>query len=94
MPSTAVMPREGSFALAFPGKVRKVQETAVAVTIGRKSFALNRILIAVLVIFEWCRRREFAFLHAAHSLNGVRFEAPAVSAPNVGGKRPAVGRLA
>lgn len=50
VPSTAVMPRDGSFALALFGRVRKVQEPAFAVAAGRKSFALKRILEAVLVI--------------------------------------------
>jgi len=53
VPSTVVMPREGSFALEFFGRVRKVQEPTFAVAAGRKSFALKRILEAVLVIFAW-----------------------------------------
>ena len=44
VPSTVVMPREGSFALASFGRVRKVQEPTFAVAAGRKSFALKRIL--------------------------------------------------
>jgi hypothetical protein len=44
------MPREGSFALASFGRVRKVQQPAFALTAGRKSFALKRILEAVLVL--------------------------------------------
>jgi hypothetical protein len=51
VPSTAVMPREGSFALAVFGKVRKVHEATFADSTGRKSFALKRILGAVLDIF-------------------------------------------
>jgi len=47
VPSTDVMPREGSFALASLGRVRKVQATAFAVAAGRKSVALKRILEAV-----------------------------------------------
>src|SRR6266571_4460806 len=54
VPSTVVMPREGSFALASFGRVRKVQEPNFAVAAGRKSFALKRILEAVLVMFAWC----------------------------------------
>jgi hypothetical protein len=50
VPSTVVMPREGSFALAFFGRTRKVQEPAFSLSAGRKSFALKRILEAVLVI--------------------------------------------
>src|SRR5205823_6723550 len=49
VPSTAVMPREGSFALAFFGRLRKVQASALSISAGRKSFALKRILEAVLV---------------------------------------------
>jgi hypothetical protein len=45
------MPREESLELAFFGRVRKVQEPTFAVVVGRKSFALKRILEAVLVIF-------------------------------------------
>jgi hypothetical protein len=41
------MPREGSFALASLGSLRKVQATAFAVASGRKSVALKRILKAV-----------------------------------------------
>jgi len=62
VPSTVTGPREGSFALASLGRVRKVQETALAVgrpalprrvfdTAGRrgeKSVALKRIFEAVL----------------------------------------------
>ncbi len=50
VPSIAVMPREGSFALAFFGRMRKVQEPAFSLSAGRKSFALKRILEGVLVI--------------------------------------------
>jgi hypothetical protein len=51
-----VRPREGSFALALFGSVRKTQEPDFAVIVaGRMSFALKRILEAVLVIFSWFR---------------------------------------
>lgn len=43
VPSTVVMPREGSFVLAFIGRVGKVHEPAFAVAAGQKSFALKRI---------------------------------------------------
>ena len=46
MPSTDVMLREGSLALASFGRVRKAHETAFAVAFGRKSVALKRILDA------------------------------------------------
>jgi hypothetical protein len=45
------MPREGSFALAVFGRVRKVQELSFAVVSGRKSFALKPILSGTVVIF-------------------------------------------
>src|SRR5438093_4317270 len=51
VPSTVVIPREGSSALAFFGRVRKVQDPTFAVAAGRNSFALKRILEAVLIIF-------------------------------------------
>jgi hypothetical protein len=50
VPSTVVIPREGSFALAVLGKVRKLQEPQFLVAAGRRSFALKRILELVLII--------------------------------------------
>ncbi len=50
VPSTAVMLREGSFALAFFGRTRKVRKSPSALSPGRKRFALNRIVEAVLVM--------------------------------------------
>jgi len=47
------MPRDGSFALASLGRVRKVQEATFPIAAGRRSFALKRILEALLVIFAW-----------------------------------------
>ena len=64
VPSTEVMLREGSFALAFFGRVRKFQEPTFAVVAGRKSLALKRVLEAVLVICvgitdkKWCSRNS------------------------------------
>jgi hypothetical protein len=55
VPSTVVMPREGSFALASFERVRKVQEPAFAVATGWKSFALKRILEEGVVICAWYR---------------------------------------
>jgi hypothetical protein len=57
VPSIAVMPREGSFALAPFGRTRKVQESTLALSAGRKSFALKRILEAILVILLCQNRR-------------------------------------
>jgi hypothetical protein len=71
VPSIAVIPREASFALAFFGKIRKVQEALVA-SAGRKSFVLNRVLEAALDIFLGTAER-----------NNIKFKAHAVSASNV-----------
>jgi hypothetical protein len=83
VPSTVVMPREGSFALAFFGRVRKVQEPTFAVAAGRKSFALKRILEAVLVIFLLgITDRKFAFWTLrGHSLNDVGFDGKCAKRP-------------
>ena len=48
VPSIGVMPREGSFALASFGRMRKVQEPAFSLSAGRKSFALKRIKVLVI----------------------------------------------
>ena len=48
--STVVMPREGSFALALFGRMRKVQESPFAVSAGWMSFELKQILEVFLVI--------------------------------------------
>jgi len=53
VPSIDVMPRERSFALAFFGRVRKVQEPIFAAAAGRTSFALKQILEAVSIIFPF-----------------------------------------
>jgi hypothetical protein len=46
VPSIAVIPRDGSFALAFVGRTRKFHELALALlSVGRQSFALKRILV-------------------------------------------------
>ena len=50
VPSIAVMPREGEFALAFFGRTRKVQDSAVSVSGGRKGFALQRIEVLVICL--------------------------------------------
>ena len=50
VPSIAVIPREGSFALAFFGRTRKVQEPAFSLSAGRKSFALKRIDVLVICL--------------------------------------------
>jgi hypothetical protein len=41
VPLTVVIPREGSFALAFFGNIRNIQETALPVASARKSRALK-----------------------------------------------------
>ena len=48
VPSTVAMPRDGSFALALFGRIRKVQEPAFPVATGRSSLALKRIMY-----FSW-----------------------------------------
>src|SRR6266513_1650032 len=48
VPSIAVMPREGSFALAVFGRTRKVQESPFSFSARRKSFALKRIELFVI----------------------------------------------
>src|SRR5881396_2997827 len=48
VPSIAVIPREGSFALAFFGTTRKFQEPAFSLSVGWKSFALKRIVVLVI----------------------------------------------
>ena len=48
-PSIAVIPRDGSLALAFLGRMRKVHDSPFSLSAGRRSFTLKRIL-AVLVI--------------------------------------------
>ena len=68
--STVVMLREGSFALASFGRVRKVQEPTFAVAAGRKSFALKRTLEAVWVIFAW--NIGMCFLNAARFIRSTR----------------------
>jgi hypothetical protein len=53
VPSTVVIPRDGSFALASFGKVIKVHEPPFSVAAGRRSTAVKWILEveAVLLIF-------------------------------------------
>jgi hypothetical protein len=63
VPSTVVMPREGSFALASFGRVRKVQEPTFAVETGRNSFALKRILEEVLLILFGIGSRSAIHFH-------------------------------
>ena len=50
VPSIAVIPRDGSFALAFFGRMRKVQESPFSLSAGRKSFALKRIEVLVILL--------------------------------------------
>src|SRR5213082_2012419 len=64
VPPTVVMPREGSFALASFGRVRKVQEPTFAVAAGRKSFALEGILEKVVGVVAWCHRLQAEALSA------------------------------
>jgi hypothetical protein len=50
VPSTAVIPREGSFALAFFGRTRNLQELTFALAAGWRSLVLKWILEEALVI--------------------------------------------
>ena len=50
VPSIAVMPRDGSFALAFFGRMRKVHDSPFSLCAGRKSFALKRIEVLVTLL--------------------------------------------
>ena len=50
VPSIAVTLRDGSFALAFFGRMRKLQESAFAVASGRRSCALKRIVVLVILL--------------------------------------------
>jgi hypothetical protein len=59
VPSTAVMPRVGSFALATFDRIRNVQEAPFGVA-GRNTFALNRIFAAV---FNLMRRGNLKRQH-------------------------------
>lgn len=61
VPLTVVMPRVGSFALAFFGRIKKAQEPPFAIAAGRKSFALNRIFVAALIISARYNWQEYAF---------------------------------
>src|SRR5215471_3379981 len=67
VPSTVVMPREGSFALASFGRIRKVQEPSFSVAAGRRRLALKRILAVVLVIFVSTNRNLLLIRCAVHS---------------------------
>src|SRR5215831_3719134 len=77
VPSTVVMPRVGSVALALPGRTRKVQELPFAACAGRKSFAMKRIFEAVLVMARnyWI---EITGTIIATRINRSRSRKPAV----------------
>jgi hypothetical protein len=44
VPSTIAIPRDGSFALAFLGRVRRVRDPIFSVALGRDNLALKRIV--------------------------------------------------
>jgi len=44
VPSTIVIPRDGSFTLAFLGRVRRVHDPVFSVALGRNNLALKRIV--------------------------------------------------
>ena|ERR1017187_5928989 len=47
VPSTIVIPRDGSFALAFLGRVRRVRDPIFSVALGRNKLARKRIVYLV-----------------------------------------------
>src|SRR6266540_7325163 len=86
VPSIAVIPREGSFALAFFGSTRKVQDSAFPVSAGRKSLALKRTLEVILVICfvslmanGRSRRRSHRLANCMSLRNSARANASAIS---------------
>ncbi len=44
VPSTIIIPRDGSFAFAFLGRVRRVHDPIFLVALGRNNLALKRIV--------------------------------------------------
>ena len=70
VPSIAVMPREGSFALAFFGRTRNVQEPTLSVAAGRKSFVLKRIEVLVICLMSLITLR---FLDAGRLAPAFRY---------------------
>jgi hypothetical protein len=69
VPSTVVMLRVRSFALAFFGRIRKDQEAPFAVA-GRKSFALKRIFAGILFISVLNALADRSSLDAPTSIQG------------------------
>ena len=57
VPSTDIMPRDESFALALFGRARKVQDAFFAVAAGRERVDLKRIVEAVSVVIARCPDR-------------------------------------
>jgi hypothetical protein len=62
MPSTDVILRDGSFALASFGRIRKDHERAFAVAIGRRSFVLKAIVETALGTADFPGKSTFADL--------------------------------
>src|SRR4029453_4387018 len=52
VPSIGVMPRDGNLALAFFGRIRKVQPRMLSgsLSAGRRSFASKRIVVLVILL--------------------------------------------
>jgi hypothetical protein len=62
MPSTDVILRDGSFALASLGSIRNVHEMDFAVVFGRRSFALKPIVESAFGTADLPREPTFADL--------------------------------
>jgi hypothetical protein len=74
VPSIAIMPREGSFALLFFGRMRNIHESAFSLAAGRKSFALKRIVVLVILLDNTNRvpAKQQPDLRSAARLNRTR----------------------
>src|SRR5207247_3176058 len=54
VPSTIAIPRDGSFGLAFLGRVRRVHDPIFSVALGRNNLPLKRIVDLVSCSFASC----------------------------------------
>src|SRR5208282_4104549 len=89
VPSTIVIPRDGSFALASLGRVRRVHDPVFSVALGRNNLALKRIvdlvscrltsfILIILSVFQskffsWSCRIEEVFLLGGLVVRPQRF---------------------
>ena len=79
VPSIGVMPRDGSLALAFFGRMRKVQEPPFSLSAGRKSFALKRIFFIVVVARPSLEYPSLSILQVGTFFQNVRLSAGAIN---------------